>query len=364
MPSKPRSCGTETSNEEEHHHRRGKHQLHDERCSWLDAIHHHVVQRWFPRLNNWSPFNNPLKAIHKLDIPTLDWPIASFPRYKYPLEENKAEDRKCLAEVEEEFERFNKSGRFVAGVVVEPVQAGGGDVHTSLEIFQLGLTLWLVNGSPTSKSSDEPTWAAREAKQIMLPMHFPGQFADFNDYVVPSIQAPVYTIHNGQVNTYSHVDPPAHVFRQYYGFNPFHMAPVVPAQGRIGFAALQSILAIIFGGGSSSSSSSSSPTSSSSSPTSSSSSATSSSSSSATSSSSSSATSSSSSSATSSSSSSATSSSSSSATSSSSSSATSSSSSSATSSSSSPSGSRVNHVTKTALFVPAPAIVTATRLPY
>jgi hypothetical protein len=27
------------------HHRRGKHQLHDERCSWLDAIHHHVVQR-------------------------------------------------------------------------------------------------------------------------------------------------------------------------------------------------------------------------------------------------------------------------------------------------------------------------------
>ncbi len=39
--------------------------------------------------------------------------------------------------VEEEFERFNKSGRFVAGVVIEPVQAGGGDVHTSLEIFQV-----------------------------------------------------------------------------------------------------------------------------------------------------------------------------------------------------------------------------------
>jgi 4-aminobutyrate aminotransferase/(S)-3-amino-2-methylpropionate transaminase len=94
------------------------------------------VQRWFPRLNNWSPFNNPLKAIHKLDIPTLDWPIASFPRYKYPLEENKAEDRKCLAEVEEEFERFNKSGRFVAGVIIEPVQAEGGDVHASPEFFQ------------------------------------------------------------------------------------------------------------------------------------------------------------------------------------------------------------------------------------
>ena len=41
------------------------------------------------------------KAIHKLDIPSLDWPIASFPRYKYPLEdhaaENQKEDSKCLA---------------------------------------------------------------------------------------------------------------------------------------------------------------------------------------------------------------------------------------------------------------------------
>jgi hypothetical protein len=75
-----------------------------------------------------------------LDFPALDWPIASFPRYKYPLEEfteeNKAEDRKCLAEVEEEFERFNKSGRFVAGVIIEPVQAEGGDVHASPEFFQ------------------------------------------------------------------------------------------------------------------------------------------------------------------------------------------------------------------------------------
>jgi 4-aminobutyrate aminotransferase/(S)-3-amino-2-methylpropionate transaminase len=80
------------------------------------------------------------RSIFKLDFPALDWPIASFPRYKYPLEEfaeeNKAEDRKCLAEVEEEFERFNKSGRFVAGVIIEPVQAEGGDVHASPEFFQ------------------------------------------------------------------------------------------------------------------------------------------------------------------------------------------------------------------------------------
>lgn len=80
------------------------------------------------------------KAIHKLDIPALDWPIASFPRYKYPLEdfveENKAEDRKCLAEVEEQFEKYNKAGKFVAGVVIEPIQAEGGDNHASPEFFQ------------------------------------------------------------------------------------------------------------------------------------------------------------------------------------------------------------------------------------
>lgn len=43
------------------------------------------------------------KAIHKIDIPALDWPMARFPQYKYPLEdyvhENQQEDAKCLEEV-------------------------------------------------------------------------------------------------------------------------------------------------------------------------------------------------------------------------------------------------------------------------
>lgn len=43
------------------------------------------------------------KYIHKIDVPAFDWPIASFPEYKYPLEdnirENQEEDRRCLAEV-------------------------------------------------------------------------------------------------------------------------------------------------------------------------------------------------------------------------------------------------------------------------
>merc|ERR1712193_410707 len=45
------------------------------------------------------------RPIHGVDIPTLPWPKADFPQYKYPLEEfvqeNKAEDERCLAAVEE-----------------------------------------------------------------------------------------------------------------------------------------------------------------------------------------------------------------------------------------------------------------------
>ena len=28
------------------------------------------------------------KPIHKVDFPAFDWPMAEFPRYKYPLHEN------------------------------------------------------------------------------------------------------------------------------------------------------------------------------------------------------------------------------------------------------------------------------------
>lgn len=80
------------------------------------------------------------KAIHKLDIPAFDWPIASFPQYKYPLEENKrenaTEDRKCLAEVEELIEKWKRKGCNVAGIIVEPIQSEGGDNEASPEFFQ------------------------------------------------------------------------------------------------------------------------------------------------------------------------------------------------------------------------------------
>ncbi|XP_050304577.1 4-aminobutyrate aminotransferase, mitochondrial-like [Anthonomus grandis grandis] len=80
------------------------------------------------------------KAVHKLDVPSLDWPIAHFPSYKYPLEENikenQAEDQKCLAEVEDLFEQYKKKGVPVAGIVVEPIQSEGGDNEASPEFFQ------------------------------------------------------------------------------------------------------------------------------------------------------------------------------------------------------------------------------------
>lgn len=80
------------------------------------------------------------RAIHGVDIPTFKWPKADFPRYKYPLEDNVAENRKeddrCLANVEEHIEAQAKLGVPVAGIMVEPIQAEGGDHHGSPYFFQ------------------------------------------------------------------------------------------------------------------------------------------------------------------------------------------------------------------------------------
>lgn len=77
------------------------------------------------------------KAIHKLDIPAFDWPQATFPQLKYPLEdnvqENAAEEKRCLAEVERLIKEFHNP---VAAVMVEPIQSEGGDNHASPAFFQ------------------------------------------------------------------------------------------------------------------------------------------------------------------------------------------------------------------------------------
>lgn len=77
------------------------------------------------------------KAIHKLDIPAFDWPAAPFPSLKYPLEANEAANRKeeerCLAETERLIKTWHMP---VCGLIVEPVQAEGGDNHATPFFFQ------------------------------------------------------------------------------------------------------------------------------------------------------------------------------------------------------------------------------------
>ncbi|KAK9504668.1 hypothetical protein O3M35_010949 [Rhynocoris fuscipes] len=79
------------------------------------------------------------KAIHKVDVPAFDWPIADFPKYKYPLnehiKENAKEDDRSLAQVEELISKY-KDKAPVAGVIVEPIQSEGGDNEASPEFFQ------------------------------------------------------------------------------------------------------------------------------------------------------------------------------------------------------------------------------------
>ncbi|GEQ72389.1 hypothetical protein JCM33374_g6076 [Metschnikowia sp. JCM 33374] len=77
------------------------------------------------------------KPIHKLDMPSFNWPKAEFPSYKYPLDANvdanKKEDERCLAIVETLLKSWNVP---IAAVLVEPIQSEGGDNHASSEFFQ------------------------------------------------------------------------------------------------------------------------------------------------------------------------------------------------------------------------------------
>ncbi|KAI9723501.1 MAG: 4-aminobutyrate transaminase [Chrysothrix sp. TS-e1954] len=107
------------------------------------------------------------KPIHKLDIPAFPWPQASFPMLKYPREEfvaeNKAEEARCLREVEE----LIKTWKFPpAAVVVEPIQSEGGDNHASREFFaglqevcQRNEVLFIVDEVQTGVGATGKFWA-------------------------------------------------------------------------------------------------------------------------------------------------------------------------------------------------------------
>ncbi|VDM49358.1 unnamed protein product [Toxocara canis] len=80
------------------------------------------------------------KPIHIVDMPALQWPVAKYPRYRYPLDENmeynKKEDDDCLAMVESIIKKQKRAKREVAALIVEPIQSEGGDHHGSPTFFQ------------------------------------------------------------------------------------------------------------------------------------------------------------------------------------------------------------------------------------
>jgi len=83
------------------------------------------------------------KALHKADVPHFDWPMAPFPKYKYPLEENvdynRQQDINSLSRTEELMQEWATVKQMpVAIIILEPVQAEGGDNHCSNE-FARGL---------------------------------------------------------------------------------------------------------------------------------------------------------------------------------------------------------------------------------
>ncbi|CAG9325460.1 ABAT_4 [Blepharisma stoltei] len=76
------------------------------------------------------------KPIYKIGQPKLDWPKAPFPDIKRPYHLNEShnikEEQKCLAEVEKVFKSAKKP---IAGVIIEPVMAEGGDKSASPNFY-------------------------------------------------------------------------------------------------------------------------------------------------------------------------------------------------------------------------------------
>lgn len=77
------------------------------------------------------------KPVHKLDIPAFDWPQATFPTLKYPLDknltENEASEIAALEEVEDIIVNYHLPP---AAIIVEPIQSEGGDNHASVSFFR------------------------------------------------------------------------------------------------------------------------------------------------------------------------------------------------------------------------------------
>ncbi|PHH79039.1 hypothetical protein CDD80_5753 [Ophiocordyceps camponoti-rufipedis] len=77
------------------------------------------------------------KPIHKLDVPAFDWPQATFPECRYPLDQHAEENAKAEKASLDEVDHLLSSWRVpVAAVVIEPIQSEGGDNHASPDFFR------------------------------------------------------------------------------------------------------------------------------------------------------------------------------------------------------------------------------------
>lgn len=77
------------------------------------------------------------KPIHKVDIPAFDWPQATFPQLKYPLDQHVEENAKIEQASLDEVEKLIKTWHLPpAAVVVEPIQSEGGDNHATPNFFR------------------------------------------------------------------------------------------------------------------------------------------------------------------------------------------------------------------------------------
>jgi 4-aminobutyrate aminotransferase/(S)-3-amino-2-methylpropionate transaminase len=89
-------------------------------------------------------------AHHKVDFPAFNnWEALPFPKYKYPLhlnsEFNQHQDERCLQVLEDTLK--DCAGK-VAGLIVEPIQAEGGDVQGSNLFFRGVRRLTAMHGVP------------------------------------------------------------------------------------------------------------------------------------------------------------------------------------------------------------------------
>lgn len=86
------------------------------------------------------------KAIHKLDFPAFNWPVAPFPDTRWPLEEHAAQNAQQEASSLEAVREALSAGR-VAALIVEPIQGEGGDRHASPDFFRRLRALCAAHGT-------------------------------------------------------------------------------------------------------------------------------------------------------------------------------------------------------------------------